>query len=275
MTIVISSALALSPTFAVTANNPVIGYENLVSASNIAATTEADGYPASNLANPSTFLKWIGATASPADDEYITITANTVEPIDYVGIAKHNFGTIQATVSLEALDEDASPAQWIEIVEEFIPANDEPLILRFTPTAYTQIRVRIQIGTDAPQAAVIYAGALLVLQRRIYVGHVPVTMGRSAKITNARSESGNFLGRIVLGEKKMTGFTMSNLTPSWYRENFDPFIEASKEKPFFFGWRPSDYPREVGFCWMTNEPQPSNALANGMMQIQLQMTGIA
>jgi hypothetical protein len=133
----------------------------------------------------------------------------------------------------------------------------------------------MRAGAAPPTIAVVYAGALLVLQRRIYVGHTPIPYGRSAKITNGRSESGNFLGRIVLNEKTQSAVKMQNLTPAWYRQHLDPFIAASKEAPFFFAWRPLSYPREVGYAWMTNDPQPSNARANGMMQIDLQMTGIA
>jgi hypothetical protein len=95
-----------------------------------------------------------------------------------------------------------------------------------------------------------------------------------AKITNARSESGNFLGRIVINEMTETSVSMQNLTPDWYRSQLDPFIRASKETPFFFAWRPGDYPNEVGYAWITDDPQPSNQRSNGMMQIDFQMRGI-
>jgi hypothetical protein len=136
------------------------------------------------------------------------------------------------------------------------------------------LRIRLQPGNAEPSAAVVYAGTLLVLQRRIFVGHTPINYGRSAKVTNARSESGNFLGRIVLNEKNSTSVDMKNITSAWYRTFMQPFIDDSQENPFFFAWRPSDYPNEIGFAWMTNDPQPSNALPNGMMQISLEMTGI-
>jgi hypothetical protein len=46
------------------------------------------------------------------------------------------------------------------------------------------------------------------------------------------------------------------------------------ERPFFFAWRPDAYPYEVGYCWLTNDPQPSNALPNGMMSVSLEMAGV-
>jgi hypothetical protein len=273
MSIVISSSYVLADSVSgggvINANNPVIGWQNLVAIGNIAADTEADGFPASNLANPSTNLRWLGE-ASEADD-YITVTANATEPMDYIAIARHNLGSAQIPVSVEYL---SSPETWVELIAPVLLPNDGPALFRFPPQALEAIRLRLQPGSAAPTIAVVYTGALLVLQRRIYVGHTPMPYGRQAKITNARSESGNFLGRIVLNETTRTKFDLQNLTPDWYRTVLDPFVRASKDTPFFFAWRPQSYPREVGYGWLTNDPQPSNQRLNGMMGISFELDGI-
>ena len=147
-------------------------------------------------------------------------------------------------------------------------------MLRFEPDAYVSIRIRLQPGSAAPTAAVVYVGKLLVLQRRIHGGHTPINYGRTTKVTNARSENGSFLGRIVLAEVTTTSVSLQNLTPDWYRTYFDPFVTAAREQPFFWAWRPSDYPAECGFAWLTNDPVPTNHLANGMMQVSFEMGGI-
>ena len=278
MSVVISGSLVLGDVQSgggvINADNPLIAYNNFVDASNVSATTSATGNLATNLANPSTALKWLAASASPLTDEYITLALNTAELVDYVAIARHNFGTAGITVSLESLDE-GSPETWTEIISEFIPADDSAILMRFTPQAVTSLRIKLQPGTTEATAAVVYAGALLVLQRRIFVGHTPIKYGRKSRITNGRSESGDFLGRIVLSEMTSTKVDMQNITGPWYRTYLDPFIQDSKTRPFFFAWRPSSYPSEIGFAWMTNDPQPSNSLPNGMMQISLEMSGIA
>ena len=277
MSVVISGSLTLSDTVSgggvINANNPLIGYQNRVTTSNISATTAATGFPATNMANPSTNLKWVGQTSSPQPDEYITLALNTNELVDYVGIAQHNFGSAEIPVSIEVLD-DGSPETWTEVISETLLPNDQPAIFRFTPQGITSIRIRLQEGTDAPTAAVVYAGKLLVLQRRLYVGHTPINYGRKTQVTNARSESGNFLGRVVINQTASTSVSLQNLTPSWYRTYMEPFLQEAREDPFFFAWRPSDYPREVGFSWLTNDPQPSNQLPNGMMSVDLEISGI-
>jgi hypothetical protein len=278
MSIVIQSGFVVSDSVSgggvINADNPLIGYANLITAANIAATTEADGFPASNVANVSTVLRWQGEDGSPAADEYLTATINAAEPVDYIAVARHNLGSAQIAVSVEYLDTDASPDTWEELIAPVILPNDGPALFRFAPAALSQIRIRMQPGSEAPTIAVLYCGALLVLQRRIYVGHTPVNYGRSANIVNARSEAGDFLGRIVLSETTATGVSLKNITPSWFRSYLNPFILDSVRRPFFFAWRPSGYPREVGYVWMTNDPQPLNELTNGMMSIDLQMSGI-
>jgi hypothetical protein len=278
MSVVISSSFVLSDSASgggiINADNPVIGWRNIVTSASISALTAASGFPASNMANPSTNLRWEGAVASPADDEYITISNAGVEQLDYLAIARHNFFTAQIAVSVEYLDVDASPDAWVELIEPGIPASDGPILWRFPTLAYASLRIRMQPGSAAPTIAVVYAGLLLVLQRRIYVGHTPMPMGRTTKAINSRSESGNFLGRIITNQKTGTGVDLQNLTPAWYRENMEPFLLQAQEEPFFFAWRPSSYPAEVGYGWLTNDPQPKNQRSNGMMNVSFEMSGI-
>lgn len=267
--IVISSSLVLSPPSSdFNADSPVVGYKNRVSSSNIAATSEASGYPATNLANPATFLGW---RATSTATQYLTCTlTSNAEDVDYVGIAGHNFGTAGATVSIEA----NSGSGYVEVVAGIIPVDDRPLMFLFPASNYIGVRAKVLTPSTAPRAAVMYVGKYLQLQRRIYVGHVPMPYGRQRTVVVGRSESGNFMGRVVTGGQVSTSVSLQNLTPSWYRTYMDPFVRNCETLPFFFAWRPSTYPREVGYAWLTNDPMPKNQRQNGMMQVDLQMSGI-
>lgn len=206
---------------------------------------------------------------------YLTVTTNYVDDTDYVGIARHNFGTIAATVSVEAR---SGVGDWAEIVEEFIPADDAPLILRYTPETYTEVRVKIQpVAGTVPYAAVLYVGKLLPLQRNIYVDHRPITYSRNTEVFTGVSESGNYLGRVVLKYGNDTALALRNLTPLWYRNSLDPVIVQMQSRPIFFAWRPQTYPLEVGYAWLPPgaNPKPFNQRANGMMGIDIPLDGIA
>ena len=275
MSVVISSSYVIANSIAgggtITDNNPLIGYDNIVNTSSISTTTQNPAFPATNLANPATHLRWLGIIGAPPIDEYVTILNSDARDIDYIAVARHNFFSKQIAVSIEYF---TLPSTWTQLIAPVILPNDGPALFRFPKLAYAGVRLRLRPGSAAPAAAVVYAGALLVLQRRMYVGHTPIPMGRSISCASMRSVNGNFLGRIVLGRKVTTQINLQNLTPDWYRTYMAPFVLAAEEIPFFFAWRPSSYPNEIGYAWLADDAIPKNQRANGMMQIDLSLEGV-
>ena len=267
----IHSALLLDSAYQTDANSPLIGYHNAVTVTGLVSDTAEAAYPVTNLANPATHLFWRAASTAVQD-----VTADLSAYgglVDYVAIASHNFASEQIEVSVEGSTNGTTFPH--VLATGVIPADDGPLMFRFTAGVYLKVRVTFQTGTAAAQMAVLYAGKLLVGERRIYVGHTPITYGRKLRVTNGRSESGNFLGRIVTGEGRMSSVDFQNLTPTWYRSYLDPFFLAAQEAPFFWAWRPGKYPNEVGYAWLDGDPTVSNQRSNGMMQASFSMAGIA
>ena len=273
MSLVISSSYVLADSTSgggtITADNPVVGYDNIVASGTLDTTTQDASYPRANLLNPATHLRWKGT--SIVADEYLTVLNPNVQDLDYIAIARHNLFTAQIPVSVEYL---TLPSTWTELIAPVILPNDGPALFRFPRLAYSGIRLRFQHNAVVPTVAVAYCGQLLVLQRRFYVGHTPINLGRAVDHATHRSVAGNFLGRIVLGTKTGTAVALRNLTPDWYRTYMVPFTRAAEEIPFFFAWRPSTYPNEVGYAWLTQDAKPSNSRQNGMMQLDLQLEGI-
>ncbi len=268
--IVISRAFGIvePPDYDINENSPLVGWRNFVTADMVSADSSDPSFPPLNVANPTTYLKWLSTSTA---DQYLTIaTGGPPQDVDYVAIARHNLGTAQITVSIEGY----IAGVWTEIVEETLLSNDEVTIFRFTQMSLTSLRIRMQSGDDPPSIAVVYAGLILQLQRRIYVGHTPFPYGRVTNVVNNKSENGNFLGRIIISQTNATSFTMSNIDRDWYRTYMDPFIDAAQDTPFFFSWRPGTFPRESGYAWMSGNPVPVNQSSNGMMKITLQMGGI-
>lgn len=280
--IVISNSLVFGEAPLALPNNPLIGWHNIVTPAGLTADTAAANFPIVNVANPITArgVRWQAADAT-AQAILIEISDNI--EIDYLAIARHNLASAGIAVSIDGRtteipgegEGEGEDDGWFELVQGAVLPNDGPALFRFEKQSLAYIRINLAAGSAAAEIAVIYAGALLVLQRRIYVGHVPLPYGRSARIVNGKSEGGDFLGRILLSEQTATAVDLQNIEPDWYRANMDAFVLASKTIPFFFAWRPQEYPNEVGFAWMTNDPKPANQRSNGMMQIQLQMTGIS
>lgn len=277
--IVLSDTLALTPAPSNPLGTPIFGWRSI--AESIDATSAADGFPASNLSNPSTALRWRAAeegspSAPPAADQYLTATIATPDEVDYLAIAVHNLGSGQHAVSVEG-SVGGSP-EWFELVSERLLANDDPVIFRFTPQV-TGARLRIQpsalVVPTVPFVAVLHVGKLLVLERGTHTDHIPISLARQTQVMNGMSETGNYLGRVVLSESRATTFALQHLRTEWYEQYMDPFLRAAREVPFFFAWRPQERPKEMGYCWLTGDAHPTDQFGIGTKAISLQLSGVA
>lgn len=266
--IVISSSVVLSSVDQIDGRNPRICYHNLVTAQNLLASASALDEPVVNVANPTTYLAWRGTNTA---QHWIEMALGNADEVNYFAIARHNFGTIGATVQFQYSNDNSN---WTDATLPYIPNTDHVIIQEFDTVFARFFRLLITPGSAAPSVAVLYIGRSLVLQRRIYVGHTPFTMDRKTTISNGRGETGHFLGRVLRRRFYENGVSLQNLTPLWYRQNFEPFAEAAETLPFFWAWRPSQYPNECGYAWLTADVNASNQRANGMMQVSFNMQGI-
>ena len=184
-----------------------------------------------------------------------------------VGVARYTAAFTPPTIAFP----------WAELTSPTVPADDSPLMFRFDPASYYQVRLRMQAGSEPPEAAVVYIGELLVCERSIDVNveHVPVTYGRRTHVVNGMSQSGEFLGRIVIGEHRATKAEFKWFQDTWWRTNFDPFLEAAQSIPFFWAWSPEEYPAECGYVWLTNDAEASVDTVTRRVHTELVMEGVA
>ena len=256
MPIVISQSLVLSELVEGNPDAPLIGWHNLVTRDNIEADEEATGFPATNLANPSTALHWKAETTS---EQYITITLAGSEA-NYVGIARHNLSSSETTISVEVSDGD-SPANWTEIADEYMPGADSPIVIPFDTETPPAIRIRLQPGNAAPQIAVVYVGNLLRLPRGVQPGIIPPPWAASDTAVTAISESGDYLGAVTIRRALSFSVAVQYLKYDWWNANMPGFIEhARSRRPFFFAWLPGSYPDEVGYAWTQSDIRPDAQL---------------
>ena len=270
MSLVISSAVVLADAADdLSLNHPVIGWHNVVTSSTIVASFEDANFPASNLANPATHLEW---RSNSEGVQYITITTNEVDPIDYLAVAGHNFASNEIPTSIDGY----IGGVWTQIVGDVMLPDDGPVIYRFEAQSMSQIRLCMQAysALRTARAAVVYVGKLLVIERKIYVGHTPLPDGIKSNVVNGRSESGKFLGRIELGEWRESTIPLSLVSPDWFRTYMRPFLREGKNLPFFFAWRPEDYPFEVGYGWLMEDPAPAPAGPSNLIAFDMKVSGV-
>lgn len=249
-------------------NNPRIGWHSVVENASASASSSATGFPVTNLQNDLTFLHW---RASSAAAQTITFTLSAAAEVDYLGIARHNLGTIGASYALEYSD---NGADWTTAIAATTPADDGIIVHEFAGSSHQYWRLSLGAGSDEAQLAVVYLGELLTVERRIYVGHVPLPFGLKSTVSTNRSESGQYLGRVIRRQFYETSIALQNIGPAWCRTNVDPMIQRIADRAFFWAWRPTTYPAEVGFVWTMGDVNPANQRPNGMMQWAADVQGI-
>lgn len=267
MSFALSQSIILTPG-GLDLNAPAIGWHNLVLFNGIVADSEDPNFPAALMANAATTYRWLSLITAT---QYVTISVAADEMVDYVGLARHNLGSGEIRITVQAFVSGV----WTDVSDPMTPSTDAPLMLVFPEQLADSWRLKLEpLGGIEPTIAVVYLGRLLRLQRRIYVGHTPLPYGRQTEFTNSIMESGDFQGRIELKRRLTTSVNLQNLTPSWYRNYLDPFISLGRNTAFFWAWRPYTYPTEVGYGWLTNDPNPVNQRGNGMMQVNLGIGGL-
>jgi hypothetical protein len=107
------------------------------------------------------------------------------------------------------------------------------------------------------------------------VQHKQLPHARRSSIVSGMSESGNFLGRVVLNEYRESSAEFAYFTPDWYRENFEPFAAAAVSTPFFWAWNPNEYPEETSFAWITDDIQPETDPATHRVHVTFSMRSTA
>jgi hypothetical protein len=264
--IVFSSALVLSRVDDETSDLPMILWESLVTVSNITADEEDADYPATNMANPQTSSLWkSGSTV----DGYITVTLSGSDETDSLAVARHNWGSGLVVVSVEG----ELAGIWSEVVEEQLLGDDAPAMFVFEADFYTGLRFKLQPASVEPQAAVVYAGATLTVERNVQPGFQPIRYARDRQMLNGVAMNGDFIGNIITSERLASTFDVHLLDGDWYWENMQPFVTQAME-PFFLAMFPDTEPENVAYCWATNNPRPMVSQITGEVDISMQLGGL-
>lgn len=251
MTLIISPNLVLTPSAPLDLRMPVIGWRNQVTMAGIEADFQDEAFPVENLANPATNLFW---RSTSLEEQYLTFALDESQPVDFIGIARHNLAASGAILSVEVQLYD--DGEWLELIEGFVVRDDSPIIIRFFENNAGAIRIKIVPFSAPPQIAVTYIGQLMVMPMGITAPHTPLIDGRDTRVTTGISEAGEYLGSIVLSQKLSTSVSFRLLNDEWYRKTMRPFVQQGRGTPFFFSGFPERHPHEAGYAWLTSDPRP-------------------
>lgn len=244
-------------------------HQTITRTGTLLASGEQAGFEADAALNSLTYEFW-RPDVLPATWR---IDAGAAVWVDAVGIAAHTLGFDGASVKPQWSDDDVA---WNDItgIGAHAATADGPVLFLFAAQSHRYWRIEVT-GMDVPSIGVIFIGAALAMPRPIYGGHSPLDLSRQTVIRPQRSERGQFLGRSIVRGGFTADYAWRHLTPDFYRDEFDGFVEDARRYPFFLAWRPSTFPESVGYVWSGQDISPSNmGIGRGLMSVSLSVEGL-
>jgi hypothetical protein len=243
-----------------------IGHQTYTRTGTATASSAQVDFPADAPLNELTYEFW-RPNLLPAT---WTLDAGSSVSANYFGIAAHTLGASGNTVTIQGSNDNITYTD----IDSITPSDNSPIMFLFASASYRYWRISISSGTF-PSIGVIYVGTVLEMLRPCYGGLTPISLSRDSVIRPNRSEGGQWLGRSVIRSGSSMKVGYANLENNWVRTTFKDFIEDAVLYPFFFAWRPDNYPEDVGYVWVGDDIKPSNMGRNSLMQVSFDMSGLS
>lgn len=203
-----------------------------------------------------TYERWYWEGVSGMVGAFTAGVQNPVGGYAYFAIGAHNlFSAGVASVSVEYRNQSSSLLYSFSI----IPTDNNAIMVIFDKpiTGVSSVTVQVFGGTNK-EIGLIYTGPLLRMQQPIYGGMSPIDLSAKTEYQSVMSDTGQFLGRTITQQGTRAAFSWRHLSPDWYREYFQPFVNAAKTGPFFIKWRPDLYPDSVVLGHVAEDIKPVN-----------------
>lgn len=246
----------------------IIGYQNYVGRPNVVVTasSSADNFPAASVKTSMTYERWLAEETD--SDPWIEIDLGAAVDIDYIAVGAHTLGSARATASVYA-GVSSDPMTEIGLLTT---TTDNACFLIFDEQPIRYIKI---VLSTAAEIGVIYAGRKLVMPRQMYGGHSPITLSRDTEVRPNVSVTGEFLGRAVYRRGFATTYAWQHLPATWYRAEFEPFVEHAIHSPFFIAWNPITFPDEAAYAWTDGDIIPTNMGIRDLMSVRFNVRAIA
>jgi hypothetical protein len=236
---------------------------NWHNAGTIAASTEASGFAAENALPPRTDSAW-RPTSLPGSAAYWVQNFATSREIGFIGIAKHDLGTQNATIQVQYKAVGAGSYTTYPGFSSIQPKDDSPLLFLVDPDLVDGFGINISAADDNPTISVIMGGIADEWPRPFVWTGQPITEGDRRTFRNNISMTGNWIGRSVQNDGLQFDLTMNNASETWRQGDFQDFkaYANGEDAAFFVAPRPGAYPDEVAYAWLTSVATASRERPN-------------
>jgi len=233
-----------------------------------AATGSATGFPASNALPVRTDNAWRPDAATGT----WTLDYPSARNVSFIGIAKHDLGTQNTTISIEY----SSGGAWQAFAgaSAISPADDAPILFLAPVTSVDGVRVVISAADAAPTISVIMVGLADEWPRPFVWTGQPITEGDRITFDNTIAVTGNWLGRSRVSDGLQFDVTMQHASEAWRQTTLKDFKSYANgaDAAFFIALRPDDYPEEVAYAWATGVVRAAREMSNNALSTTVSMT---
>lgn len=255
MTILIDPVLAGSLATSGTSNNPVIAWDNKFNdATSVVTTAGTDVEPPTLAGDIGTYNAWV-CTPNVFSAATFELTFASPVTFDFVGLAAHNLGTINASVTIEYFD-----GGWQDVGSgPAIPVDNQAIGFYFDAKTSDQWRVRVNNVSQNVQIGIASFSTALTLDQRIFQGYAPPLTPNVVDLQTNVSEGANLLGVASVARGSVVEASVTLLDGAYIRSsdwlNFQRHFNNGA--PFFWAWRPTQY-NDLFYAW---RPQSAATIA--------------
>lgn len=232
-----------------------------------AQVTITDGVNGDLTLTPNTFEGWVVDSISGGDAFLEFLLPSNID-IDTLAIGAHNLADDSISYKWQYSSTDGGA--YTDIITDTLALTNNPKLTVFTSLNVRKVRLAIT-GSGGFKIGVLSGGESLQLQRPKYGGVNPAPLNAVTDYFNNRSEAGEWIGRTIRRRGFESSIDLVRITPTWYRDYFQPFVESAKVAPFFYSWRPEDYPDDVVYCWTDTDIRPSNSGKREFMNVNFRI----
>ena len=264
MTSIVTAAYTSSSTYPL--NHARIGYQNWcegLAASSVVVSSELPDQPKDGPLRSDTTDKWRAVSGAST----WRVDLGQARAVDYVGLVVAT-SSVQITVAYSSDD-----VSYTTFATALTPTDTSPIMLLDSTKAARYWRISV---ASPVTIAVVYIGQVLEFERPFFDGHSPMPLSRMVERTSSMTRGGQFVGQDVIRRGTMTNVAVNNLTPSWYRSNFDPLVRHLETKPVFFAWNLLKAQSDVSYAGSADPIQPAlvSQTPGGRISVSMSLRGL-
>ena len=247
----------------------IFGYDSLQDGgATVTSSNTATTYPVDNAVDwlPFDFFQPDAAAAS------VTIKFSSASALtaDYLAIQGHDLFTLGARVKVEYSSDDISYSTALGATT--VP-DDGVFFRSFTSQSakYWLVTIdRVDAATIQPFISLLLVGEALDMSKAPQQSYSPHLLDEDTGKTSV-SLTGNWLGKSIIKTGGDLSMNFGNLTETFVRDSWVPFVSHTQSKVFIVSWDETNYPNESHLAWIDKNKPTYKYTTNRWMEVSINM----